>query len=376
MLSSSASAPHLKRRSSEDDELELDPRLLKRGMNLLWEESKIQECFAERDWKKLGNDVSKKKFPKLSVPFTDGINFYEGLFEDREIIVALKEDEDELSGQAVTPAGTVEEQAATALLNNELWKGVQEHVVVQNETGCRTIIDLVLIAVIAMAQREVASNDSLDQDLSQRHGFPDDQKKYHGVQSRILLHQEVEIPDQDLKVGLAFHGFLAYMVAIIPRRMLIPKREKPTLVGAGITGLLSPKTIANSIAYIQEAKSLSTMESAEDGAQVIVQGAAMCVLTKRPTVINVLTNGIFWTFYIISKSPDGDKAEKPFRSSKTRTLHVLEPEDLAIILRLLKAAVCLLYSPSRLLLTSLVDPLLSGGVRICGRNGHGTRVVG
>ncbi|KAJ6576678.1 hypothetical protein DFH09DRAFT_1361569 [Mycena vulgaris] len=284
----------------------------------------------------------------LSLPFTDGINIYQDFFEDAGVILDLKKDLDLLSGQE-DMTSTSEKQAATALLDNALWTGVQKHVVVQNETRGRTIIDLVLVAAIEMAQDEVASNDFVDKSLSKRHGFDvDDKKKYPGVQSWILLYQEVNIPDQDLKVGLSCHGILNYMVAIVPKKMFIPNRlgGKTKLVGTGISGLLSPERIAKSIAYIQEAKSLTTMESIEAEAQVIVQEATICRFTKRSTVINVLTNGIFWTFYIISKIPkprEGEKREKLFRYSQTRTLSVVDPQDLAIILRLLKAAI--LFSP-------------------------------
>ncbi|KAJ6576681.1 hypothetical protein DFH09DRAFT_366019 [Mycena vulgaris] len=373
MLSSSASegsSLNSKRRSSENLD-ELDPSLLKRFMNLLWEEREVKEHFAEREWKRLGNTVSKKK-PKLSLPFTEAISVYQDLFEDSDDILYLKEDLDTRTEKA---ASTSEEQAATALLDNALWTGVQEHVVVQNETRGRTIIDLVLIAAIEIAQDEVASNDFVDKSLGQRHGFDvADKKKYPGVQSWLLLHQEVKIPDQDLKVGLAFHGVLDYMVAVVPKEMLIPTQDKSNFFGAGLSALLSPQQFAKSMVYIQEAKSLTTMESNEAEAQVIVQGATMCKLTNRPNVTNVLTNGHYWTFYVISKKskskfPGGDKREKLFRYSKTRPLNVLRSEDLPIILRLLKAAI--LFSPEEFASVAETGrvPPVGRGIRRSSRGG-------
>ncbi|KAJ6501784.1 hypothetical protein DFH09DRAFT_1375716 [Mycena vulgaris] len=51
---------------------------------------------------------------------------------------------------------------------------------------------------------------------------------------------------------------------------------------------------------------ITSMESRGAEAQVIVQAATMCMLLERcrTTVINVLTNAIFWTFYMISKTRD------------------------------------------------------------------------
>ncbi|KAJ7080921.1 hypothetical protein B0H15DRAFT_855519 [Mycena belliarum] len=316
----------------------LDVGMLELCMDLLWDESAdIRDKCSRAEWRRMRDELSKKKLPKLSVPFTDGLRFYEELFPENKGTIPLAED---LEGGRVN---TCPEEAETAeLLRNSLWHGMNDHVVTNNGTGCRTAIDMILLTAIQTAQRHVESDDETDFSLSQRHGFGD-ARKCDGSRSRFLLYREAKIPDQDVRVGLACHGTLDYVVAVIPRQELAPQKSRSPFIGTQIVpSCFPPSSIAaQSMAYIHEAAKslLDTDITREDEAEVLLQGAALCVLTKRETVINVLTNGTDWIFYAITKSGETNVQEKPFKASRTRAFCMLAPQDAATILRLLEATI-------------------------------------
>ncbi|KAF7347483.1 hypothetical protein MVEN_01504500 [Mycena venus] len=72
--------------------------------------------------------------------------------------------------------------------------------------------------------------------------------------------------------------------------------------------------IGKSLAAILEAKA-TIMDDGKAWAQVTAQGAALCVLTKWPSVINTLADGLRWQFVHVSKTPDQESARS--RSSRT-----------------------------------------------------------
>ncbi|KAJ7484749.1 hypothetical protein FB451DRAFT_1233396 [Mycena latifolia] len=187
------------------------------------------------------------------------------------------------------------------------------------------------------------------------------------------MHQEVDIPDQALRKGLSFHGLLDYLLGVIPASKVQKAKQSTKFLDR--MELYGPTYVAKalrSMATIAEAKSLSTMREGAAFAQVVTQGAALCIMMKKPSVVTVLTNGTEWKFISVAKTPDivrktrprasassttpttpktpatrrssrfkpvPKPASQPFKVSSTRTLDVLKAEDLPVILRLLRHAV-------------------------------------
>ncbi|KAJ6611151.1 hypothetical protein B0H10DRAFT_2057735 [Mycena sp. CBHHK59/15] len=337
--SSESSGPHPKRKLEEADVEELFSHF----MTILSSESIVKEHFpggpGSKAWTTLQKKVlaDNKKTPKLSRPFTDGKSFYADLFEGPPAPISLREDKNPVSPAQPHPY----QEAAGALQGNPLWKGVKDHIIMANETGCRTAIDMVVLTAINLAQQDIVLDDSVDTTLSQRHSLPDTKCLLDGfsneIRSWVVLQQEVEIPDQDLKVGLTFHGVLDYILGVVSTTQVDIKPHR--FLGAQLyDSAFAEQTIRKSLSSIVEAKSMYTMNQNAHG-QVLVQGAALCILSKRPAVVNILTNGLDWVFYKISKVPDAGAAGKPFKASRTRMLSVLEPEELPVILRLLKTSI-------------------------------------
>ncbi|KAJ7118282.1 hypothetical protein C8R44DRAFT_878892 [Mycena epipterygia] len=249
-----------------------------------------------------------------------------------------------------------------------------------NETSCRTAIDLVLLTAMELAQQQIAESPDIDDALCARHSLEEFESNSldsdgREVRSWVVLHQELDIPDQELLPGMFLHGIFDYLLGVVPaRKVRNASKLAPTFltwsVMYGLPELV--QYIGQSSASVVEAKASKTMSGKKAWAQVTAQGAALCVLTKRPSVINTLTDGLRWRFVRVTKIPDGlppsqlsdmpsasgaprrrksDRlAEKlpalptvaetkPFKAAQTRDFDIFHARDLAIILRLLELAI-------------------------------------
>ncbi|KAJ6542415.1 hypothetical protein B0H10DRAFT_1381540 [Mycena sp. CBHHK59/15] len=200
---------------------------------------------------------------------------------------------------------------------------------------------MVVLTAINLVQQDIVLDESVDTTLSQRQSLPDT-KRLSGfsneIRSWVVLQQEAEIPDQDLKVGLALHGVIDYILGVVSAKQVEIKSHMCQYSPRYLISISCSQI--NFLARNSITRHLLNKPLAKDSeGQVLVQGAALCVLSKRPAVMNILTNGLNWVFYKISEVPDAGAAGKPFKASKTRTLSVLEPEELPVILRLLKTSI-------------------------------------
>ncbi|KAJ6550870.1 hypothetical protein DFH09DRAFT_1366626 [Mycena vulgaris] len=342
------------------------------------------------DWEELTaqmlRDPQLPASPFTSRPFKDTQPFHNDIFEAEVGQVDLREDagkmrpplEDE--DHSLPPPDDLYVEAAAALRKNVLWRGVQEHVVMDNETSSRTAIDLILLTAVNIAQQQIAEKQDVDEAL-------------RALGSWVVLHQEVDIPDQLLLPGVALHGILDYLVGVVSARAVgnAFKSEKSFLTK---NGLYAPSNalqhIGKSLASVLEAKARKTMDTEKAWARVTAQGAALCMFTKRPSVINTLTDGLRWQFVHVTKIPDPvlpfqpQKAArskrsnetpstsastsstsasgslrrtsrriaskepalptvsekiKPFKAARTRMLNIFQGRDLEIVLRLLTLAI-------------------------------------
>ncbi|KAJ7449580.1 hypothetical protein FB451DRAFT_1287331 [Mycena latifolia] len=324
----------------------------------------------------------------ISKPFTESGSFYNDVFQNPVGTLSLREDVGEpiLSRVDKNPSSTpsdpsdrIYHEAAATLQNNVLWKSVQEHVVIDNETSCRTAIDLVLLTAVDLAQQQIAEKQDVDEALRARHLLtgpkcPDSDGREVG--SWVVLHQKVDIPEQLLLPGIALHGILDYLLGVVSAS----NDSHLTNLGLYVPPDLV-QYIGKSLASIVDAKASIAMDNKKAWAQVTAQGAALCVLTKRPSVINILTDGLRWQFVRVTKIPDqvppsqGGKAARskrsdqtasasvstdrrmskrlaakspelhtvsetqPFKAASTRILNIFQGRDLAVVLRLLTVAI-------------------------------------
>ncbi|KAJ7820896.1 hypothetical protein B0H13DRAFT_2377678 [Mycena leptocephala] len=271
-------------------------------------------------------------------------------------------------------------QAAAELEDNILWKSVREHVVVENETSCKTAIDLVLLTAINLAQQQIATKKDVDDTLRTRHHIVGDNDS-----SWVVLHQDVDVPDQDLLPTVAFHGILDYLIGVVSatNAQETLKFSKAYLTAADLKLLPSLReNIRTGLALVFESKTKSEVRNTETWAHVAAQGAALTVYMNRPSIMNILTDGQYWQFVYIGKIPDQDRSAKaaaaatssrpaggsgnrrstrlasstkkpslppvaetprsaPFKSASTRFFNILEEGNLAIILCLLTLTIIL-----------------------------------
>ncbi|KAJ7071895.1 hypothetical protein B0H15DRAFT_935119 [Mycena belliarum] len=316
-------------------------------------------------------------------PFTDAQPFYEDLFAKDVGDINIAEDLALLSGVEDSDSSPADRyhEAAVALRENTLWKSVKNHVLMQNETSCRTAIDLVLLTAMELAQQQIAESSDVDDALCERHKLQRNclDSDAREVRSWVVLLQELDIKDQELLPGMFLHGIFDYLLAVVPNT---PKVRYTTKIASEFlkwSGMYAMSDLAQYIgqssASVVEAKSGTTMCGKKAWAQVTAQGAALCVLTKRPSVINTLTDGVRWRFVRVSKNPDGFPSfppsqlsdlpptssvprrrksdrlagklpalstiaeRKPFTAEATRDLDIFKVRDLAMILRLLELAI-------------------------------------
>ncbi|KAJ6551344.1 hypothetical protein B0H19DRAFT_1157291 [Mycena capillaripes] len=262
-----------------------------------------------------------------SRPFADAHPFYEDLFQDPVRYISLCEYQttppSENKDSTAPEEKDAYQEASVALQQNPLWKGVQHHVIMDNETSCRTAIDLMMLTAIELAQKQIAEKPDIDEALRIRHSLTGPKARVsdgHEVGSWIVLHHEVEIPDQYLLPELAMHGVLDFVVAVVSARKAMDAMNSgsPFLPKAS---LYAPRTfiqyIETALATLLEAKTQHTLETPKIWAQVTAQGAAICVSTNRPSVINILTDGLQWQFVRVDETPDTASAPEPRRRRST-----------------------------------------------------------
>ncbi|KAJ6462523.1 hypothetical protein C8R45DRAFT_1080631 [Mycena sanguinolenta] len=266
-----------------------------------------------------------------------------------------EEDQDGLHADEDTQAlsdnsGNKYQDAAEALKDTQHWQGVERHVMMSSEMSCRTAIDMVLIAAIDLAQKNLVENPEIDAEVSKRHNLKGPKccdpsgRKYA---SWIVLHQEVEVPDQPLTDTIAAHGVLDYLIGAVPTASVTARLNAGgqfltrDIYGRGDTA----KKIRQSMTSIQEAKAESTFADEKSCAQAQAQGAAMCIDSQRGSVVNTLTDGVRWRFFQVNKNTKAKKKNgsaprrKPFKAASTRVFNIFHGRDLEIILRLLTISI-------------------------------------
>ncbi|KAJ6550866.1 hypothetical protein DFH09DRAFT_1168483 [Mycena vulgaris] len=191
-----------------------------------------------------------------------------------------------------------------------------------NETSSRTAIDLVLLTAIDLAQQQIAEKQDVDEALRARHSLNGPKlcvADGREVGSWVVLHQEVDIPGQPLLPGLALHGILDYLIGVVAASDAVDALSNTSFLTTA--GLYANRDVlqhsGKSLASVQEAKSWKKMDSKKAWAQVTAQGAALCVLTKRPSVINTLTDGVRWQFVRVTKIPDQDPPSQPRKTARS-----------------------------------------------------------
>ncbi|KAJ7789774.1 hypothetical protein B0H14DRAFT_2943222 [Mycena olivaceomarginata] len=346
-------------------------------------------AFEEDEWEKVVARISddpELRSNKVTVsPFTEALPFFEDLCGSPKRL-DIREDLDRAS--EVTD-GNMYEDAARNLQENILWRGVREHVVMEKEMSCRTAIDLILLTAVDLAQRHISEKPELDDALRIRHDLDGPARREpdgRHIASWVIVQQEVDVPSQLVRQGLAFHGILDYLLAVVSAKdvghIFHPGQSFLSASDVyGCPGAIVDHKVSKALASIIEAKAKKSMDSGKAMAQVAAQGAALCVLTKRSSVINTLTDGVRWCFFQINKKPDQgspshsrsaapqkkasaakkspqnnrrsslriasksaalpavSEGPKPFSIATTRTLDILRSKDLAIVLRLLTLSI-------------------------------------
>nr|GAT58879.1 predicted protein [Mycena chlorophos] len=162
----------------------------------------------------------------------------------------------------------------------------------------------------------------------------------------MLLHPEVKIDSQTID-GTEFqlHGPLDYTVEVVQTDDVAqfinsgqPLREKE------VHGNSSSQDI---IMSIMEAKADSTFLDRKTLPQVVSQGVAQICRSgpNRKSIVTVLTDGWTWQFYHVRRtSLDGQTGDnnnakrKPFAYSCTPAFTIEDPNNLAIVSKLIVAA--------------------------------------
>ncbi|KAJ7750285.1 hypothetical protein B0H16DRAFT_1550179 [Mycena metata] len=188
-------------------------------------------------------------------------------------------------------------------------------------------MDLVLMTALPIAQSFIYQNTVLDNELATNHQEPgevwqpakfdknDDDEKTS--RSWLLIRPEVEIKDQVLSSTpyIAYHGSVDYMTVVVST-MEASRRHHTTLGNTPIVwdDRQRPFAMASlpySLSSVKEAQSPSTFSDEESEAQVLIQGASACILTQPPKIVNVLSDGPRWKFYIISKQTETSSHPRP-----------------------------------------------------------------
>ncbi|KAJ7150303.1 hypothetical protein C8R46DRAFT_1124559 [Mycena filopes] len=332
---------------------------------------------------------------RVSAPFTDTLTFLSELVSDHVEDIGTAEDHTKRladSNSVFTlddPPVDRYAEASASLTSNPLWVDLFRHSVQAHGASCRSVTHLVVIAAIRLAQDELARHEELDIALAQRHYSEFESEPTHKCEAHpgsgsarnwVVLHQNLDVPAQNVLPQLELHGILDYLVGVVPANEARVELHRNVNVPIMASSLFPGTTLANELrqgfSSILEAKSESTLSSTKFFAQAIGQGAAMCTLGGRACVITTLTDGIQWQFLVVEKAqaeagqkrarastslaPPASKRRTssrlkasasssrpdpvlqevpvplPFRASRTRLFDISRrPRDLAIVLRLL-----------------------------------------
>jgi hypothetical protein len=74
------------------------------------------------------------------------------------------------------------------------------------------------MTAIELAQSQIGQDQALDQNLCDRHSLTGDKCSVAGsanVGAWVVLQQEFEVPEQQLRPGLAVHGILDYVIGVV-----------------------------------------------------------------------------------------------------------------------------------------------------------------
>ncbi|KAJ6493282.1 hypothetical protein C8R45DRAFT_185080 [Mycena sanguinolenta] len=212
---------------------------------------------------------------------------------------------------------TPTDEAAAALRNNILWKAIEQHLAMKRKTACRTAIDLLILAAVDLAQKEIATKRDVDNAIRARHSLkgpnwhhPDGRE----VGSWVILDQHVNVPDLKILPGVALRGTLDHLLTVIPAdeaesasRSGASSKAVPFLSTSNICELFTrlPSRLEQRMASaVLEAKTDERMSGERAWKDAAVQGAALCALADRASMIYTLTNGLQWRFYHIAEVPD------------------------------------------------------------------------
>ncbi|KAJ7765701.1 hypothetical protein B0H16DRAFT_1883129, partial [Mycena metata] len=190
------------------------------------------------------------------------------------------------------------EGAAVALQSSRAWIETSRHVltIFKQEASSRTINDQILISASTIAQNLIIRFPELDEALRIRHGLADERgmvevgDSTHEVYSWVTVHQGVDIPPQLVAPGVLLHGKLDSVAGIMAASMVDEDLNAGRRLLNGNANL-NPSNFAN----ITEAKSLAIITKPAYN-QAYGQGVAICIYAKKNSVINIVTNGLLWSF--------------------------------------------------------------------------------
>ncbi|KAJ7277833.1 hypothetical protein C8J57DRAFT_1308077 [Mycena rebaudengoi] len=325
-------AGHRRKAADWDDNFE---HLMSRVFSRLRQEA-LFSAVEEDEWDGMTARVlndPKLRTPQVTLsPFTEALPFFRELCDHSDDqTIYIREDD--------APLEDKYEAAATELEENVLWKGLRDHVVMEKEVSSHTVIDMIVLTAVGLAQQQISQQPDVDDALRLRHNPeapPRHEQDGTELNSWVVMRQEVDIPDQLVQNGLAFHGILDYLLAIVPARKVAHRSARwgprqGFLTGSDVYGSPagSVNHIRKSFTSILEAKAEAPMDSVKAMAQVAAQGAALCVLTQRRLVVNTLSDGGRWRFFCIEKADQVSPSQRPIASSSTSGKKASPPRNAA-----------------------------------------------
>ncbi|KAJ7118281.1 hypothetical protein C8R44DRAFT_878891 [Mycena epipterygia] len=224
--------------------------------------------------------------PRSPKPFTEALPFYNELFHKNVGDIYLAEDPAPFPGaddSDPSPADRYDE-AAAGFRGNILWKSVK-HV---NETSCQTAIDLILLD---LAQQPIAERLDVDEALCALHWGTGSKCLAHGREVR----KWVVSTRRSIPPATAFTpwnrpaGICDYLLGVLPSSTVQKSNSREFLTRHELYAFsdLVPY-ITKDLTRASVVKGCKiTMEDIDKKAwvQVTAQGAALCVLTNRPSHI-------------------------------------------------------------------------------------------
>ncbi|KAJ7619371.1 hypothetical protein FB45DRAFT_930593 [Roridomyces roridus] len=258
------------------------------------------------------------------------------------------------------PLPAMYQEAADALLHDQTFLNVLDHVVMNSEESCRSAIDPVLFCAVKLAQKIIEKTPVLDEQLATGHGIPYPPLSGQPSATWLTVWQERDLPEQDLG-PVVMHGRLDYMMASSPRsrcQEALKRPRKRFLRNADVSPGDPADSLRKAAASISEAKKYSTMDLAESRNQAACQGAAACLYTGRESFVNTLTNGLEWSFYEVVKRQPG-QSPKPFTCKNTGTLDIFD--NTAFILYLVTMSILYPGEFSQRIMSAPSTDIMGGG---------------